>query len=83
MPACVYRQSLGGARSPLPKRTQSHGDAATQGRQARRCHRLRRETLKLDSIKDRSWTIQACSATQGDGLSEGMGWPVHQKSTLA
>merc|ERR1712066_688091 len=32
--------------------------------------------LKLDEIKDRTWTIQSCSATKGDGLQEGMEWLV-------
>eukprot|EP00929_Paragymnodinium_shiwhaense_P115249 TRINITY_DN839_c0_g2_i2.p2 TRINITY_DN839_c0_g2~~TRINITY_DN839_c0_g2_i2.p2 ORF type:complete len:178 (-),score=66.32 TRINITY_DN839_c0_g2_i2:298-831(-) len=30
--------------------------------------------LKLADIQDRTWTIQACSAKEGDGLSEGMTW---------
>eukprot|EP00927_Polykrikos_kofoidii_P078626 TRINITY_DN75432_c0_g1_i1.p1 TRINITY_DN75432_c0_g1~~TRINITY_DN75432_c0_g1_i1.p1 ORF type:complete len:182 (+),score=39.77 TRINITY_DN75432_c0_g1_i1:100-645(+) len=32
------------------------------------------DALKLHNIKDRTWTIQACSATKGDGLPEGMEW---------
>jgi ADP-ribosylation factor-like protein 3 len=36
------------------------------------------ETLSLDNIRDRAWTIQACSAKEGDGLQEGMEWLVQQ-----
>jgi len=32
------------------------------------------DMLKLETIKDRTWTIQACSAKGGDGLQEGMEW---------
>ena len=32
------------------------------------------ETLMLDNIADRAWNIQACSALDGSGLSEGMTW---------
>merc|ERR1712039_30007 len=32
--------------------------------------------LKLDGIADRTWTIQACSAKEGNGLQEGMEWLV-------
>merc|ERR1711920_642017 len=28
--------------------------------------------LQLDQIKDRTWTIQSCSAVKGDGLQDGM-----------
>mmetsp|Transcript_116388 Transcript_116388/g.217892 ORF Transcript_116388/g.217892 Transcript_116388/m.217892 type:complete len:186 (+) Transcript_116388:72-629(+) len=38
------------------------------------------EALKLNEIKDRAWTIQACSAKNGDGLQEGMEWLVTQCS---
>mmetsp|Transcript_5156 Transcript_5156/g.11946 ORF Transcript_5156/g.11946 Transcript_5156/m.11946 type:complete len:180 (-) Transcript_5156:269-808(-) len=34
------------------------------------------EALALADIKDRTWTIQACSAKEGSGLSEGMEWVV-------
>mmetsp|Transcript_78038 Transcript_78038/g.180975 ORF Transcript_78038/g.180975 Transcript_78038/m.180975 type:complete len:188 (+) Transcript_78038:79-642(+) len=34
------------------------------------------QALALDSIKDRDWQIQACSATEGTGLQEGMEWLV-------
>jgi len=36
------------------------------------------ESLQLDSIKDRTWTIQACSAKSGDGLQDGMEWLISQ-----
>merc|ERR1711879_398459 len=36
-------------------------------------------SLGLANIQDRTWTIQACSAKQGDGLQEGMEWLVAQK----
>merc|ERR1712086_1185778 len=36
------------------------------------------ECLKLQNIKDRPWSIQACSAKTGDGLQEGMEWLVAQ-----
>jgi len=36
------------------------------------------EVLKLGNIKDRIWTIQACSAKTGEGLQEGMEWLVTQ-----
>ncbi|CAE8625974.1 unnamed protein product [Polarella glacialis] len=31
-------------------------------------------SLMLGEIKDRTWTIQACSAKCGDGLQDGMEW---------
>jgi len=34
------------------------------------------EELGLDKIKDRDWTIQACSAKEGNGLQDGMEWLV-------
>merc|ERR1712190_331314 len=34
------------------------------------------ESLNLQTITDRTWTIQACSAKAGDGLQEGMEWIV-------
>merc|ERR1712113_1215322 len=34
--------------------------------------------LGLSEIKDRTWTIQACSAKDGNGLQEGMEWLVAQ-----
>jgi len=36
------------------------------------------DVLKLNNIKDRIWTIQACSAKTGEGLQEGMEWLVNQ-----
>ena len=32
------------------------------------------ETMNLAMITDRTWTIQACSAKEGNGLQEGMEW---------
>ena len=32
------------------------------------------EGLGLHMIKDRAWQIQACSATQGEGVRDGMEW---------
>lgn len=34
------------------------------------------ETLNLEAISDRTWTIQACSAKTGEGLQDGMEWLV-------
>ncbi|XP_023326970.1 ADP-ribosylation factor-like protein 3 [Eurytemora carolleeae] len=34
------------------------------------------EGLSLHTIKDRSWQIQACSATTGEGVRDGMEWVV-------
>merc|ERR1719222_1812698 len=34
------------------------------------------ESLNLSAISDRTWTIQACSAKEGDGLQDGMEWLV-------
>lgn len=34
------------------------------------------DSLGLHNIRDRTWTIQACSAKSGDGLQEGMEWLV-------
>eukprot|EP00416_Gambierdiscus_australes_P032914 CAMPEP_0171089776 /NCGR_PEP_ID=MMETSP0766_2-20121228/27329_1 /TAXON_ID=439317 /ORGANISM="Gambierdiscus australes, Strain CAWD 149" /LENGTH=183 /DNA_ID=CAMNT_0011547685 /DNA_START=77 /DNA_END=628 /DNA_ORIENTATION=+ len=36
------------------------------------------ESLTLSNIKDRTWTIQACSGKEGTGLQEGMEWLVAQ-----
>ena len=35
------------------------------------------ETLCLGDITNRQWTIMACSAKNGDGLSEGLEWIVN------
>lgn len=35
------------------------------------------KALNLTSLKDRSWTIMACSAIRGDGLHEGLDWLVN------
>ena len=37
------------------------------------------ETLKLQEVSDRAWTIQACCATNGEGLSDGLQWIVEQR----
>jgi ADP-ribosylation factor-like protein 1 len=34
------------------------------------------EALKLGELKDRNWTIVACSAISGSGINEGMDWLV-------
>ncbi len=34
------------------------------------------EALKLSQLKDRSWSIMACSAIDGKGITEGMDWLV-------
>ncbi|KAF2097083.1 putative ADP-ribosylation factor [Rhizodiscina lignyota] len=34
------------------------------------------EALKLGELKDRNWTIVACSAIDGSGVTEGMDWLV-------
>jgi len=36
------------------------------------------DLLQLQNIRDRAWTIQACSAVSEDGLMEGMEWVVTQ-----
>eukprot|EP00420_Gonyaulax_spinifera_P034466 CAMPEP_0197870976 /NCGR_PEP_ID=MMETSP1439-20131203/1512_1 /TAXON_ID=66791 /ORGANISM="Gonyaulax spinifera, Strain CCMP409" /LENGTH=137 /DNA_ID=CAMNT_0043489887 /DNA_START=30 /DNA_END=443 /DNA_ORIENTATION=+ len=41
------------------------------------------KSLNLSEIKDREWTIQACSATEGSGLQEGMEWLVGQCANRA
>eukprot|EP00416_Gambierdiscus_australes_P032708 CAMPEP_0171093098 /NCGR_PEP_ID=MMETSP0766_2-20121228/38880_1 /TAXON_ID=439317 /ORGANISM="Gambierdiscus australes, Strain CAWD 149" /LENGTH=183 /DNA_ID=CAMNT_0011551485 /DNA_START=80 /DNA_END=631 /DNA_ORIENTATION=+ len=41
------------------------------------------ESLTLANIKERVWTIQACSAKEGTGLQEGMEWIVGQCSASA
>merc|ERR1712050_449241 len=34
------------------------------------------QSLNLTSIADRTWTIQSCSAKEGNGLQDGMEWLV-------
>ena len=34
------------------------------------------EALRLGELRDRNWTIVACSAVDGRGISEGMDWLV-------
>merc|ERR1711879_223948 len=38
------------------------------------------DALGLAEIKDRTWTIQACSAKEGEGLQDGMEWLVSNVS---
>jgi ADP-ribosylation factor-like protein 5B len=40
------------------------------------------ESLKLTSLKDRQWHIQACCALTGDGLYAGLDW-IASKITTA
>lgn len=35
-------------------------------------------TLQLENIKEREWTIQACSAMTKEGLSDGMEWLIKE-----
>jgi ADP-ribosylation factor-like protein 1 len=35
------------------------------------------KALYLVDLKDRSWSIMACSAIRGDGLTEGLDWLVN------
>lgn len=37
-----------------------------------------KEQLALDQLGQRSWHIEGCCATTGDGLYEGLDWMVHQ-----
>lgn len=34
------------------------------------------EALRLGELKDRNWSIMACSAVDGRGINEGMDWLV-------
>lgn len=34
------------------------------------------EALRLGELRDRNWSIMACSAVDGSGVSEGMDWLV-------
>ena len=34
------------------------------------------EALKLGELRDRNWSIVACSAVDGSGVDEGMDWLV-------
>jgi len=36
------------------------------------------ESLGLHNVRERAWTIQACSAKSGEGLQEGMEWIVQK-----
>ena len=35
--------------------------------------------LGLHTIKDRAWQIQACSATSGEGVKDGMEWVLQER----
>jgi ADP-ribosylation factor-like protein 3 len=39
------------------------------------------EQLQLTSIRDRPWQICGCSAKEGQGLEDGMGWVISQVNT--
>ena len=39
------------------------------------------EALNLSTVRDRKWSIQACSAKTGEGLQDGMEWCVEQVNT--
>ena len=41
------------------------------------------EALKLGELRDRNWSIVACSAVDGSGVDEGMDWLVVSTSDLA
>jgi signal recognition particle receptor subunit beta len=40
------------------------------------------EALRLGELRDRSWSIVACSAVEGSGVNEGMDWLVVSKTDL-
>ncbi len=40
------------------------------------------EALKLAELRDRNWTIVACSAIDGSGVEEGMDWLVVRQVLL-
>lgn len=40
------------------------------------------EALKLGELKDRNWSIVACSAIDGRGVTEGMDWLVVSNARL-
>lgn len=40
------------------------------------------EALNLGELRDRNWTIMACSAVDGRGVSEGMDWLVVSQCSL-
>lgn len=41
------------------------------------------EALRLGELRDRNWSIMACSAVDGSGVNEGMDWLVVSKTTLS
>lgn len=38
------------------------------------------EALRLGELRDRNWSIMACSAVDGSGVNEGMDWLVVRSS---
>lgn len=40
------------------------------------------EALRLGKLRDRNWSIVACSAIDGSGVEEGMDWLVVSEPTL-
>lgn len=40
------------------------------------------EALRLGELRDRNWSIMACSAVDGSGVNEGMDWLVVSNNTL-
>jgi ADP-ribosylation factor-like protein 1 len=41
------------------------------------------EALRLGELKDRNWSIMACSAVDGRGVNEGMDWLVVSSSFVS
>lgn len=41
------------------------------------------EALRLGELRDRNWSIMACSAVDGSGVNEGMDWLVVSRSLLS
>lgn len=40
------------------------------------------EALRLGELRDRNWSIMACSAVDGSGVNEGMDWLVVSRAVL-
>jgi ADP-ribosylation factor-like protein 1 len=40
------------------------------------------EALRLGELRDRNWSIMACSAVDGSGVNEGMDWLVVSNNSL-
>jgi len=41
------------------------------------------EALRLGELRDRNWSIMACSAVDGSGVNEGMDWLVVREPSLS